>query len=119
MAYFLKNGKYPESPQFLKQVHDQILDDRRKYLCCCFIFNILQDIYHTPSILENLKFNVPSKSLRKANFSHTKFHRTNYGMYEQINHMSILFNEIAHLFDFNCTDTQFKTLLKKIYLSSK
>lgn len=89
------------------------LSNRRKFLSCCFIFNIIQGYSDSPFILQSISFEVPSKSLRNHNILHIQHHRTNYGMHEPINSMSKSFNKISDTFDFNISKNLFKSSLKK------
>lgn len=110
--------RMPSYPTRCKELNILSLVDRRKYLGCCFIVKILQGNTISSEILQNIHLAVPGKLLRKNNFLEIKHHRTNYGMNEPINSMSINFNEISHLFDFNITLPHFFKILKDFYVSN-
>jgi hypothetical protein len=92
------------------------LNDRRKFLASCFVFNIIKGLTDSSFILENINFQVPTRQLRHQTFLKIQHHRTNYGANEPINNISNSFNEVSHLFDFTDTRHGFKTKLKDFYL---
>lgn len=88
------------------------LEHRRKLLSSCLVYNILNGLTDSSFILENLKLQVPHRSLRQQEFLNIPFHRTNYGTHEPINSISRDFNDVSENFDFNISKAIFKNLVK-------
>ena len=68
---------------------------RRANACHYFIFDLLSGRIDSSHILSLIKISVSPISFRHYKFLISRFHRTNYGVFEPLNNMIILFNTIS------------------------
>lgn len=69
---------------------------------------ILTGEIDSPNILSQLSLNVPPRLMRRADFLHLDFRRTEYGKNDPIHVMCKLFNNVYCLFDFSISSAMFK-----------
>jgi hypothetical protein len=86
------------------------LKTRRDIAKILFVYDILS--VSSPPLLTEVGFRVPSYPTRRHEFFHIENHRTNYGAFEPLNAALHSFNEIANLFDFNKSRSQFVAQVK-------
>ena len=85
---------------------------RRDTARILFIFDILSGRVSSPPLLAEVGLCVPSYITRRHDFFQIDYHRTNYGTFEPINAALYSFNEIADLFDFDLSRSQFVARVK-------
>ena len=98
----------------------ETLEQRRNHACIFFVFDVLTGrIRSANKLLSLLDIYVPPRSLRNNS---TLFWigscRTNYAAFEPVRSMSVLFNEVNYLFDFNMSRLMFKKYVRSIALQS-
>ena len=64
------------------------------------MFDLLSGRVDASNILAMININVPPFSFRNHRFLSPNFHRTNYGLFEPLNNMMLMFNIIVD--DFDC-----------------
>jgi hypothetical protein len=77
-----------------------------------FVFDIFSGRVSSPPLLAEIGLRAPSYSTRRHDFFHIDYHCTNYGAFEPINAALNSFNEIADLFDFDLSRSQFVAQVK-------
>jgi hypothetical protein len=77
-----------------------------------FIFDVLSGRVNSPGLLSVLNLIAPRYSTRGTEFLRIDFHRTNYGVHEQMSSAMRHFNEVIGLFDFGLTRDQFLNRLR-------
>jgi hypothetical protein len=82
-------------------------ETRRDIARILFVFDIFSGRVSSPPLLSEIGLRVPSYRTHQHDFFHIDFHRTNYGAFEPINAALHGFNEIADLFDFDLSRSQF------------
>jgi hypothetical protein len=90
----------------------ETLETRRDIARILFVFDIFSGRVSSPPLLAEIGLRVPSYRTRQHDFFHIDFHRTNYGAFEPINAALHSFNEIADLFDFDLSRSQFVARVK-------
>jgi hypothetical protein len=85
---------------------------RHSIACIMFIFDILSGRMNSPNFLSALDLNTLQNWNRGSEFLQIVFHRTNYGVHEQMSAAKRDLNEIIGLFDFILTRNQFMNRLK-------
>ena len=88
----------------------ETLQQRRKHACILFVYDILTGRIWSDKLLSSLlNFYVPPRSLRNNNALFRVGNcRTIYASFEPVKNISILFNEVNYLFDFNESLLSFK-----------
>ena len=79
------------------------LECRQTNACHYFMFDLLSGRVDASKILSLININVPPVSFRDYRFLVPMFYRTNYGVFEPLNNMIMLFNSIFENFNFKGT----------------
>lgn len=87
------------------------LEQRRRDACAVFIFDILSGKINSPSLLNLIDINIPSRQLRLSTMLRIPQHRTNYGAKEPISNAMAIFNSVSNLFDFGISRVVFRNRL--------
>ena len=85
---------------------------RRTNACHYFIFDLLSGRVDALNILTLISIGVPPVHLRNYRMLVPNFHRTNYGMFEPINNIMLLFNTVLDYFDFVITRDSFRLSIR-------
>ena len=109
--YYVKFAPYDFK---IKLMGLESLEIRRTNACHYFIFDLLSGRINSSHILSLINISVPPISFRHYRFLIPQFHRTNYGVFEPLNNMIILFNTIFEHFDFNVTRQSFRNTLRSL-----
>ena len=81
----------------------------------CFIFKLLNRIFHFPNLLTKLNFNIPSNSTRQLNTFYVPFQSTNYSLHAPINKCMILVNKYNVDLFLCVTINNFVTKINRLY----
>ena len=76
------------------------------------MFDLLSGRVDASNILALINVSVPPVNLRNYRMLVPNFHRTNYGTFEPINNMMILFNSVLEYFDFILTRDFFRSSIR-------
>lgn len=90
------------------------LSDRRKNACVFFIFDLFNGRIDASNILSLIDVNVPPRSIRNHVFLRVKFHRTQYGSFEPITNMSVIFNNVFSSYEFDLSRDIFRERIRSI-----
>ena len=113
----IRRGSDYRLPSYLsrcKLIGIESLARRRINACVFFVFDVLDGRYNTPFITFSVVFNDPTRSLRFHDCLTVDRHRTDYGRYEPINNMCLLFNQFAHLYHAGMSRDVFRAGVKNM-----
>lgn len=95
----------------------ETLSTRRTKAEALFAAKVILGDIDSPSLLGNLNFSAPSRTLRSSCFFDLSFRKTNYGKYEPIRRICASFNKYSSYFDFTCSSSLFKNRVDKVRVS--
>lgn len=94
-----------------KLINLELLSRRRSNSCILFMYDLVMGKIDSPELLSLVNFNVPARIARNFELLRIGYSRTNYGRYEPVSNLSILFNRVNSLFNFNVSKANFKKMI--------
>lgn len=89
----------------------QTLEVRRNIASIMFLHSIVSGYIDCPMLLSLIRFNAPSRSLRRMYTFNIEMHATNYASNEPINRSMVFFNTFCNNIDFCLPQHNFKEVL--------
>lgn len=109
-----ENFRLPPYESRCKELRIDTLKKRRINLSSYFVFDLLKNRIDAPELRSCVVINVPARQLREHQFLTINHHRTNYGYYEPLNLLCMIFNSLicslnfTHLFDSTVSRSTFR-----------
>lgn len=92
----------------------ETLSSRRVKMQRLFVFDVLQGNIDCSVLLEQVRFNVPSRRFRSSSLLTVPQHRTNYGYNNPFDSCIRVFNNVTDLFDFNVSKNEFCRKIREL-----
>lgn len=111
--------KPPMSYENSCRIHGLLtLEERRKMLDMCVLYDILNGRLDCPDLLSQIKFNAPLRRTRHTPMLHVPRHATNYASNCVLARIARSYNnDFSQVDVFNCTKPSFKAQVKKIIVN--
>ncbi len=102
------NFRLPPYNSRCETIGIETLARRRINLSAFFIHDVLSKRIDAPELSSHVIIQRPNRSLRVNELLHINRHRTDYGMYEPLNHLCMIFNHFAQLYDRSISRNAFR-----------
>lgn len=119
------NFRLPPYLDRCKSIGIESLARRRINACAFFVFDLLEERYDAIGLLSQLTINSPvvfdrsTRNRREIPLLKVERHRTDYGQYEPINNMCMLFNQFSNLYAKGMSRNSFRLKVKNMKLPIK
>lgn len=111
-----ENSRLPSYESRCKVLGIDSLKRKRINLSAYFVFDLLTNRIDALELRSQVVINEPVRRLREHQFLTVNYHRTNYGYYEPVNMLCVIFNSIAHLFNATVSRSIFRNRVQSSVL---
>jgi len=111
------NFRLPPYDSRCKTIGIESLARRRINLSVFFIYDVLTNRIDAPHLSSHVIVHQSNRVFREYEFLSINTHRTDYGMYEPLNNMCMVFNYFAYLFDRSTSRNVFRNNVRATVLA--